>query len=150
MMLRSSSSRFRRKPSRPKIVSSDQFTKEFNKLKRVISITDIKKSLQSSNSEARFYTDISKMELNRLLEEKQRLDAKIQQHYESMKGKEIEGSKVVQELWERTKKINEAARKRGDKLHIKPHHFKKVLYELKKLSKEQKMKGQQMLEKRKS
>nr|CAI5867540.1 unnamed protein product [Callosobruchus analis] len=76
------------------------------------------------------------------------MDAKIKDHYESGKRKEVEASKLIQELWQRTKKINEAARKRGSKLRIKPHDFKKVLYELKKLSKEHKMKGQQMLEKR--
>ncbi|VEN46209.1 unnamed protein product [Callosobruchus maculatus] len=141
-------SRFKRKPSRPGLESNDQFKREYNRLRRVISITDIKKSLQSSSSEARFYIDVSKMELDRLLEEKQRLDVKIQKHYEDGKRKEIEGSKLIQELWQRTKKINEAARKRGSKLRIKPQDFKKVLYELKKLSKEHKMKGQQMLEKR--
>nr|CAH7733538.1 unnamed protein product [Callosobruchus chinensis] len=151
MFLRSSTSRFKRKPSKPGFTttnSSDQFQREYNNLRRVISITDIKKSLQSFSSEARFYIDVSKMELNRLLEEKQRLDAKIEKHYKDGKIKEVGGSKLIQELWQRTKKINEAARKRGSKLRIKPHDFKKVIYELKKLSKEHKMKGQHMLEKR--
>lgn len=125
--------------------------KEYEKLVSGISVNDIKACLQSSPSEARFFGEICKTELNKLVKQRDDLDKRIRKQIEYCRQKETEAAKIVSKLCQETnKRVSMLKRHRVSKLtklkNISPDEVKRVFEEAKKISTYLRMKKKRLLE----
>lgn len=124
-------------------LSTRTLTKKFQQLISSISGSDIKKSLRSSPSEAKFYSSICEEELRKLLTERDNLDEKIRVQEEHMARKNAEASKIISELLdEMNKRIRQVKHKSKlqSTVGVKPTDVKRIFIDAKKLSASLKLK----------
>ncbi|KAG5867681.1 hypothetical protein JTB14_017173 [Gonioctena quinquepunctata] len=106
-------------------------------------IADIKKCLQTSPSEAKFYGDLCEIELKKLVEERDIVNRNIQEQLEYNKQKDSEAARLVKKLWDANKRVSVFKHTKGRRNEalrwLSPNDVKKVFEGAKKMSKQLKL-----------
>lgn len=129
-------------------LSTHTLSKKFQQLVSSISITDIKKSLRSSPSEAKFYSSICEEELKKLLTKRDDLEEKIRTQEDHSTKKNAEASKIISKLLEEmNKRIREVKHKSKlpKTVGVKPTDVKRIFNDAKKLSESFRMRKNKLL-----
>lgn len=122
--------------------------KEFKKLISAISISDIKTSLRSSSSEAKFYSGVCEEELKKLLAKREEIDRKIKAEAAYCMTRNTEASKIIMKLLDETnRRIRQVKQKSNlqKTVGLNPNEIRRVFHEAKKLSENFKLKRKKRL-----